>query len=162
MPDGVLDVLPDEAEAVHGGVWHAVHGYDVAREIGFERTGFFYGERSGFDPALVAGRDPRSFKLGPVFGRADEEAFGFLDAVLADTPEDAVFLDAFPARLGVFHRVARAAVEQAVEAGACAVDEVALFEQQRLDPAHGEVAQGSRARGSAADDDDVPVPLGIF
>lgn len=63
---------------------------------------------------------------------------------------------------GVFHRVARAAVEQAVEAGACAVDEVALFEQQRLDPAHGEVAQGSRARGSAADDDDVPVPLGIF
>ena len=76
MPDGVLDVLPDEAEAVHGGVWHAVHGYDVVREIGFERTGFFYGERSGFDPALVAGRDPRSFKLGPVFGRADEEAFG--------------------------------------------------------------------------------------
>ena len=42
------------------------------------------------------------------------------------------------------------------------MDEVALFEQQRLDPAHGEVAQGSRARGSAADDDDVPVPLGIF
>ena len=82
--------------------------------------------------------------------------------MLADAPEDAVFLDAFPARLGVFHRVARAAVEQAVEAGACAVDEVALFEQQRLDPAHGEVAQGSRARGSAADDDDVPVPLGIF
>ena len=114
------------------------------------------------NPAFVAGRDPRSLKLGPVFGRADEEAFGFLDAVLADAPEDAVFLDTFPARLGVFHRVARAAVEQAVEAGACAVDEVALFEQQRLDPAHGEVAQGSRASGSAADDDDVPVPLGIF
>lgn len=70
----------------------------------------------------------------PSSGGADEEAFGFLDAVLADTPEDAVFLDAFPARLGVFHRVARAAVEQAVEAGACAVDEVALFEQQRLAP----------------------------
>ena len=102
MPDGVLDVLPDEAEAVHGGVWHAVHGYDVVREIGFERTGFFYGERSGFDPALVAGRDPRSFKLGPVFGRADEEAFGFLDAVLADAPEDAVFLDAFPATSASF------------------------------------------------------------
>ena len=67
-----------------------------------------------------------------------------------------------PSTLRVAPDLPRAAVEQAVEAGAGAVDEVALFEQQRLDPAHGEVAQGSRARGSAADDDDVPVPLGIF
>lgn len=117
MPDGVLDVLPDEAEAVHGGVGYAVHGHDITCEVGFERPGFLHGDGGGFDPAFVAGRDPRSLKLGPVFGRADEEAFGFLDAVLADAPEDAVFLDTFPPASASFIRVARAAVEQAVEAG---------------------------------------------
>ena len=81
--------------------------------------------------------------------------------MLADAPQDAVFLNALPARFGVLHGVARPAVEQAVKTRAGAVDKIALFEQQRLDPAHGEVAQGARARRAAADDHDVPALSGV-
>ena len=159
---GALDVLPDEAEAVHGGIGHAVHGNDVVREVGLQCAGLLHGDRRGLNAAFGAGGDPVRLEFGPVLGGADEETLGFLDAVFADAPEDAVFLDALASRVGVLHGVACAAVEEAVEARAGAVDEVTLFEQQRLDPAHGEVAESARARGSAADHDDVPVPSGIF
>ena len=161
MAQGALDVLPDEAEAVHGGVGHAVHGNDVAREVGFQRAGLLDGDRRGLNAAFGAGGNPVRLEFGSVLGGTDEEALGFLDAVFADAPEDAVFLDALASRVGVLHGVACAAVEQAVKARAGAVNEVTLFEQQRLDPAHGEVAKRARARGPA-DHDDVPAPSGIF
>ena len=66
--------------------------------------------------------------------------------------QNTIFFNALPACFGVLHGVARAAVQQPVEAGTGAVDEIALLKQQSLDAAHGKVAQHARAGSAAAYD----------
>ena len=78
--------------------------------------------------------------------------------------EDAAFLQSFahePPVTRILH-VAHAAVNQLRRTGRRAGRKVLGLQHDGLEAAGGGVDRNAGARGAAADDDDVPVPLGIF
>ena len=146
-------VVPHEAETVHAGIRHAVHGADGGVERRLKAQGFLDIHLFCGDARPAAGFHPRLFKVGIVLLGEDEEAFGFFHTFLADAAQDHVFFNAFLGRLVVFHRIAAAAVQQAVIAGTGTGSDTALFQQYGLDSAHAEVAQDAYTCGAAADND---------
>ena len=67
--------------------------------------------------------------------------------------QDHVFFDAFPGGFAVTDSVPGAAVQQAVEAGARAVGQPPLFQQQGGHAAHAQVAQNADTCRTTANDD---------
>ena len=67
--------------------------------------------------------------------------------------DDRAFAGAFGRRSGVHHRVARAAVQEAVVAARCPGVDVAPFKQQTIHAPQGQVAGQTRAACARADND---------
>lgn len=94
-------------------------------------------------PPGAAGGCPAVLEFRGILATAHEEAFSFFHAMPTYPAQNTIFFNALPACFGVLHGVARAAVQQPVEAGTGAVDEIALLKQQSLDAA---AWQGRAAR----------------
>ena len=90
-----------------------------------------------------------------VVGRGDEQAARVLDAVRDDLAQDRVLDHALLGGDGVLDDVAAAGVQQAVEAAARALGEVAALDEHDVEAAQGGVPRDAGAGGAAADDEDV-------
>ena len=150
---GAHGVVQHEPKAVDGGVGHPEDALDVGRHAGLQAEGLGGLEFLGRDAGLGAALDPLVHVVRVVLRREHEEALGVAHAAVANAAQDHVFPYAFRGRFGVAHGVAAAAVQEAVEAGACAVAYASLLQQERGDATHGKVAQHAGSGGAAADDD---------
>ena len=146
-------IVPDQTEAVDAGVRHAVDRTDIGGQVGLQLPGFGHIDAFGGDARTGTGFDPAGFEGGIVQFGTDEKAFGLLHALLADAAQDHVFFDAFPGGFAVTDSVPGAAVQQAVEAGARAVGQAPLFQQQGGHAAHAQVAQNADTCRTTANDD---------
>src|SRR2546429_642219 len=83
----------------------------------------------------------------------DKVAAGIFDRGPRDAAQDASFLDALDGGGQVVDAVASARVQQPVRAPGGTGCEVALFDKDRIDAAHRQVAEHPGARGPTPDDD---------
>ena len=163
-------VVGEDARAVGGGAARErPHGLPrVDRRVGD-------GERApdaGVQPRLAAQRLGdvdllrRQLRLGAageelvavrrvVVGRGDEQPARVLDAVRDDLAEDRVLHHALLGGDGVLDDVAAAGVQQAVEAAARALGEVAALDEHHVEAPQRGVPGDPGACGAAADDEDV-------
>ena len=150
---GTQGIVPDQAEAVDTGIRHAVDRADVGGKAGLQPPGLGHVDTLGGDARTGTGFDPAGFEGRVVQFGTDEKALGLLHALPADAAQDHVFFDAFPGGFAVTDSVPGAAVQQAVEAGARAVGQSPLFQQQGGHAAHAQVAQNADTRRTTANDD---------
>ena len=149
------EVRLDELPGLERGVGHAVRGADPAVQERLFGEELVERHRLRLDArGRARGGKPLDVVVRVVW-RRDEQAAGGLDGCWGDPTQDAVLLDAVSRRDRVALHVASARMEEAVVAPAGARREVAAFDEERSQAAHGEVAQHSRPGGAATDDDHV-------
>ena len=152
---GIDDVGGRQPERIDRAVGNA-HRADH-RRIGrrFEPQRLLRIDHVGADPRRAARLDELGLEFQPVFGQAQEQTVGLLDAMAGDPAQDHVLLDALLGRLAVRHGIACAAVQQTVITARRTRGDVAAFEQQRTDTAQGAVAGHTRTRSAAADNNHI-------
>jgi hypothetical protein len=89
-----------------------------------------------------------------VLDRNEHPAVWF-DDLRNDPAQDHVLVDAFHRRFLILHRIAPAAVQQAVGASGCPMAEIAAFDDGHLTAAQCQIVRGGYAGKSCSDDDDM-------
>src|SRR5690606_24714212 len=110
-------------------------------------------------PQPVAGSGKLVGVVAFVFRRDDEKAARVLDTVGMGIAQDGVFGDALLGAARVFDDVAPAAVDKPVIAPGCAVGQVALFDQDYLNPTQRRIPRHTCAGGTAADHQEFSLKL---
>ena len=149
---GVPGVFNDKCERVDRPVGNLDGADDPGIQTGFHCQRFPGRERQGVDSRRPTRPDEVRPVLRAVFRKGDEQALRGLDAVGGNPPEDAVFGNALPRRVGVVDRVATAAVEEPLVTAGGAGGKIPLFNKQRRDSAQGQVACDAGPGRAAADD----------
>ena len=151
---GGSDVLARHAETVDRRVGHGVGGDNMTRQARLHAERFIERQRTRFDAARLTAFDPARLEVRIVRIETHEHAADWLDTRHTDLSENHVLLDALLRGFLILDRVASTAVQEAMIARACTVDEILLFEEQNIDAAHGKIAQYADTRSSSSDDDD--------
>ncbi len=126
---------------------------DAHRILGVDGFGIDAGLQARFDKCLLICK--------VILREGDEKSAGVFHTVACDTAENHILLDALCCRFLIGHRIAGAAVQQAVVASGCAGGKVETFYEERFQTTHGAVAGSPGACGTSAYHNHVVVCLSV-